>query len=810
MIEANIQVPPSQTIEIREFRGFTDSECCPPGWFNIIDNVDLEDDGSICSRWGSEILCPNAPLTSLGNVRINHLECFKGKLLVFQEKKVFCKTDAGAYEEITGPKGGDLLDEALPDSCSDSDFWNDHLIITGGNCSKPKKIYCDENGNLTAKSLGLPAVDVSEDNTSFFEVTQPLAGSVNAIGDVPPQNFIIAFFYCCRYVNEQGVEFLDFGPVTYVPMPSAFVGLGAAGSVSPALFVGPSLAIVDPLPVPEFTCPDGSQYDEMEVKLHVYRTATNSSTFYKLGEYENNVGSIFYTTNGSATAGGVTSEDFFFTTEEVTENGTTYLKFTDTIVNNQVIYNQGSTIEWTPAPYSEFVEVIDEIAWYAGETCVDGETYDNRLYQSIPGAPGSVPRSYFVEFDGRINGLSQYSRFPIVSVIDDCGDCKLYRVQGRLDEFGRDELIPNIIADRTAAINNNSFVRAESGLYFLGTGGSGVYRTDGYKVEKVTDPKCNFDETYCELIEEEYQRKNIYGTYDKYRNRIYWGVTSTRARTENDKYLVYHESRNAFTWHTNGENFKPSASIYDYEEKALIRGDARGYVFQHQDGLTSDPTVDVGTAAANWGTSLVPFCLKTTEIDFGDCSKNKQVSKIYFHGKPEANSTFKIESFDNGCDTPKTLNLVEFEYNDGCHMYVSRRFACSRANVKSKQIKLSSSSSVIECGTEPADFIIYEPMENSIARQSAEPFDNDDIGNTICIEGQEVEITNIIFGGKAEITLAPKPAAGNYAWALKGFDKQDRFCINCIGMTFCVIGDVGGEFTAGSSKTAQWEAFQNG
>lgn len=778
MLNVTVQVPASQRIEIRKFRGFTDSECCPPGWFNEIENIDFEDDGSLCQRWGSQILCPDTPLTTQGRLRIEHLACFKGKILIFQGSKISCKNEDGSIDLVQGLKDTDIMNAADEENCSDSDYYNEHLLVVDDACSNPSKLYCDENGDLVAKTMGLPKPP--EDVLSFTPV--PLPGGLNG------GSIIFAYFWCCRYTTQSGTEFLDYSPVCYQK---------AGPFTNQQLFWGP---VIDDF----FECPDGTQYDEENITFHVYRTALNGTTFFKVAEWDRITFQNF----------GPVSNVIFNAAAD------------NALINGEVIYNQGSTIQWTPAPPSSFVEVIDDVAWYAGRTCVEGKEYNNRLYQSIPRAPWSVPREFYVEFDGTITGLSQYSRFPIVSVVDDCGHCKLYRVEGRLDIFGRSQLIPRVIADSTAAINNQSFVIAETGLYFLGFGGSGIYRTDGYRVEKVTDNECNFDDTYCELIETELQRKRAYGVYDKYRNRIYWGVTTTPGLAENNKYLVYHEHHNAFTWHSSGDNFQPSASIYD--DKQLIRGDGRGYLFEHNHLYYTDPTVDVDSPASEWGTTRIPWCLKTTPIDAGDCLNNKQFQKIYFQGKPETNSTFGIESFDNGCKTPKTLNLVEFKNSEGwcassdgwcqgpngwcvgegCHMHQVRRFACTRTMSKSKAIRICATSSVIECGTEEADYIVWNPLENSLANQSGIPFDNQSIGDTVCIEGQEVEIENIIFGGKALVTLDPKPDAGNYAWARKGFPKNERFCLSCMGMVYCVLGDVGGEFSQNSSKTAQWNSFQ--
>lgn len=771
MLEANINLPQEQRIELRNWGSFTDWSCnCPPGFFNEIENIDIQDDGSLCVRPGSSTLCPDNPLTSQGNFRIERLACFKDKLFIFQEKKVTCKNDDGTIETVAGPKGDELLFEAIEDSCSDHDTWNEHMIITDDACSQPVKIYCNELGQLTAKAMGLPPVNVCPD----------LSSSVNT----GTANYIYAFFWCCEYTIASGKQFQDVGPVKLVRIENA------------PSFVNPG-EFVDITNIPELVCPPGFQYNLNNTRLHIYRTTDNGTTFF-----------------------------------EVAQIPTTQISYQDglqdnVLQNNQVIYNQGSTVQWTAAPAASFVEVIDDVAWYAGKTCVDGQVFENRVYQSIPGAVGSSPREFYVEFEGRINGLSQYARFPIVSVVDDCGHCQLYRINDRLDIFGRGNLTPYVIADATAAINNNSFVKAETGLYFLGYGGSGIYRTDGYKVQKVTDPKCNFDETYCRMIKTERQRKNVYGTYDKKRNRIYWAVSTIPGLTENNKLLVYHEHHNAFTWHSNGDCFRPSAIIFDQISNNLIRGDSRGYTFEHNPLDLTDPDINVDIAVDQWGTKHIPWCLKTTPFDFGDCVSNKQVNRIYFRGKPQTNATFQVESFDNGCQRPSTCNLVEFKNTEGwcvddeyafceapegwcvgteCHMYASRRFKCTRTMTKDKAIRLCATESVLECGTMPSGFISWNKSFGSFTKPSGMEFTNDDIGRTIEFEGVSATIILVQNGVAAtDLPVGERPDSGGYAWALRGYAKNERFCLDCMGFFYCVLGTVGGEFSVAESKTLSWE-----
>ena len=60
------------------------------------------------------------------------------------------------------------------------------------------------------------------------------------------------------------------------------------------------------------------------------------------------------------------------------------------------------------------------------------------------------------------------------------------------------------------------------------------------------------------------------------------------------------DSESAFTTWSGGEAFKPSSILFhnepDQTVKRLYRGDARGYVLYHQEGLYTDPDINKDVA----------------------------------------------------------------------------------------------------------------------------------------------------------------------------------------------------------------------
>ena len=115
-----------------------------------------------------------------------------------------------------------------------------------------------------------------------------------------------------------------------------------------------------------FNCPAGTQYDETNVELHVYRTTDDGTTFYKLAEIGYPIPNPirFYAgefSDGIVVNGGKTYYPLGVNTFTIPGGGGAVF-FEDFIQNEEVIYNQGQSTQWTQAPPASFVEVIDDVA----------------------------------------------------------------------------------------------------------------------------------------------------------------------------------------------------------------------------------------------------------------------------------------------------------------------------------------------------------------------------------------------------------------------------------------------------------------
>ena len=758
MLDVQVQLPPSTRLALRDFTGgFTDWKCgCPENFFTIFCNFDILDNRSICERFGSRPYDLNNPRVP-NEKRVQHMDCLKGNILYFSGRNISALVD-GTLTNISGAQTDQIMFGATDDTCSDSAFWQDHIYTVDDTCSQPTKIYCNRDGDLVARTAGIPPLLVPPTVTSNTN---------------EGASYLYAFVRCCEY-DVQDSTFIDFSDSVVVQITDGpdFDTLGES---------------VDITGITPLVSPPGINYDEANVDVKVYRTTNGGTTFYEIG---------------------------------VIPNGQT--TFTDgqpdtSIINNPIIFNQDSAITYDPAPPSKYIEIINDVAWYA-HTKIDGVIQKNRLYQSLPSDPDTVPRDFFIEFKGEINGLSNYDIYPIVSTITREGECTLWRVEGVLDEQGRNILQARVIIETVASINNNSFVKGKNGLYFFGT--DGVYRTDGIRAQKLSE---KWDDTYCRITETDRQKKNVYGTYDKFRDKVYWGVTNTPGFENNNEVLVFKERTNTFSWWKN-DNCLGSTSLIVKEKDGLIRADEFGHVMSHHEFYYGDALPDPDEPdTSQWLIKHIPWRIRSVEIDGGDCHTDKWYTKIQLQGKPTTNVTLGINSYDNGCKTPKNLKDVQFKYSDGwcaedvpwcsepwcegsdCYMYETRRFACGKLRSKTKCIELFRQQEVLECSIpgDNATFASVNADPDGIAKISQANFikyGQDALGMVLTIEDNEYVVTSQDGGTFCVDDPDNVLSSGVQEYQLTGYELNQRFCLSCISMTYCVLSNEDGGYMAPEAK----------
>jgi hypothetical protein len=568
--------------------------------YEICENLLINADGKPYSRPGSQIFDEDYPQIPAGAQRIGTLINYdKDSELLIQSATNVYYIDGG-WQTLQGPGTNAVFTAGTTANIVSHSAWNKHVFLTHDGFPSPMKIYRDQAGDLQVRNAGLP------------EMAAPTC-THGTVGTA--KSYIYAFCYFYEYqVGTGAVTFQDFGPTTRVTVQgNTDIDAGAANTV--AITSIPSIA-------------SGTEnYDTANIKVKIYRSENNGTTLYYVGQVNNGTTTFNDTTTDPALVAG-----------------------------NLPIYTTGGVPDNDPPPKAKFVHIAGDIALW-GHVKEGSETLGNRVVQGQAGDPDSAPAGFFDDMDEDVTGISSVAGTIVVFTANGVN-----RMEGVFDELGRNGLSHKKIADTIGSVNHQGIVQTPEGLFFFGD--DGIYFTDAYQVKKVSD---GWNETYKTLVDTETKRKRIVGTYDPKQRMVHWAVQSEDANSDNDAILTLHlrfgiRARSCFTFSfKNGTSFAPT--FITYFNKKLIRADRRGYIFQHDDTLTTDPKVDTGVAASNWITKAIIFRWRSAAFNFGTDSIRKFIPSIAFQCLNESNLSLQIISINDDGRSTRELVPLRFRGN---------------------------------------------------------------------------------------------------------------------------------------------------
>jgi hypothetical protein len=579
----------TQPFEVSDFSGgITDHYVDgPPNCAEELDNLLLTTNAKPKTRPGSVLFLEE--VIPLGNQRIGALinHNLDQHLLVSSARDLIYE-DAGAWATLVGPGSNKVFTAGSATTNIAHAFWNGHTFLTNDEHCPPMKVYEDSAGDLQVRNAGLPR----------------MSSSPSCSGTAGVNNYLYAFCYIYEY-TVGSLTFIDFGATTLVEVPS--VNEPSASAVGMTAIP----AIVSGL----------ENYDTANIKIGIFRTITNGTTFYKVGEVTNGT-TVFSDTMSDAT-----------------------------LQNQELLYINGGVLDNDPAPLAKYIHVAGDIAWYAN--IKEGTEYlTYRVRQSHPGDPDSCPETFYVDMPEEIKGISSINGVPIVL-------CKkgIYRIDGAYDELGRGAPIAQKIADSVGCVSHNSIVQTQDALFFAGN--DGFYTTDGFKVVKISS---GLDATYKNLVSSAAKQARITGCLESENNRVWWGVTDGSAATDNDVCFVLDlrwgvRPQSTFTT-ASGTSFAPTALTFFNGQ--LIRGDSRGFVFKHDEEYKTDPQIDTTEAPGDWLTETIIHLYVSVATNFGTNFVRKWVTRISLVAKNETNVSLQINS--NNDDNRKTKALVPIRF----------------------------------------------------------------------------------------------------------------------------------------------------
>jgi hypothetical protein len=411
--------------------------------------------------------------------------------------------------------------------------------------------------------------------------------------EVGETSYVYAFYYSDNYTVFD-LDYESLGPTKLVKISDV-----KAPNESP-------ISISD---IPVLTNGVDGNLNTANIKVNIYRTENAGTFFRKVGEVTNGV---------------TTFED---STADVT--------LADTGIP---LYTNDGTVDYDPPPLHKFNHVVNNTGYFAYIKDDNGVS-PYRVRQSVPGIPDTAPIDFYCEVDDEIAGISSVRSNPIVF-------CRkyIYRIDQFFDQFGRGNMVPIRISDTAGCISHNSIVPCENGVFWWGN--DGIYYTDGYQVNKVTD---QLNDRYKDILKNTTQKNRITGKVFEKERLVIWAIQTNSSNLDNDKFLILDlkfgvsNSMTAVTW--SGESFRPTAlEIFNDE---IYRGDTRGFIFRHKDNLSTDVKVNIYKAPADWVSETIIWRLRSIHYNFGGTFFRKIPSRVLLTAANAGNTTVQITAVND-------------------------------------------------------------------------------------------------------------------------------------------------------------------
>lgn len=540
--------------------------------------------------------------------------------------------------------------------------------------------------------------------------------------------------------------------------------------------------------------PTLSEYDT-DIKVNIYRTSLNGTVYFEVDNVAN---------------GTSTYSDYSLDSTDSQGKGA--------LINRQQIYTTGGVVGFDQVEGAKYLHVVNNKAYYAG-IYEDGKLIENRLLQSINGAPDAVPASFFDDFDDEIVGLSSARSNLIVF-------CKnsIYREAGEFGETGQGFLTHEKISDVVGCLNHSSIVQTEIGIFFAGT--DGFYYTDGYQVIKVS---LELDETYKSFTSSVSQKAAIRGAYDPSGRRVWWSVRENDGDTRNGKFFVLHlndgtKPSSTFTT-VFGENIKNSAHTFWLGHHWI--GVRDGYVMHSAPYQKSDVDPETGYSSA------IQFNYLSTALDAGGIFNTKYATKMHVIGDNVGNANIepyivRDKNFDNigvraMAEISYADNIVwgnpvcvwgqnETWWNNTGRMDEWRRFPRTTIRSDVFQVGFRNSDSTVYASEDEAYFPddVYADVSSSSnvslnsLSQGALTWPSDLKGLYISFDSDDYE-TEYEISSQSGSTLVISTSfttdtATRLAFKITGYKKNQKFSISSYVVHFANIGEGGASYVRGKNN----------
>lgn len=595
-----------QGLEFRDFSGgVTDYYLdAPLNKFEEADNFLIFKYGGIgrlFTRPGSEIYDEDFFQIPAGSQRVGTLKYFSSHLIVHSARKFYLPEDAGAGA-WTEITGPVTTNSVFPSGVTVSDF----VSMAEWN----KHLIVTNSAYSKPQKLYPNSSNVLQLRTAGMPA---LASSPTVTrGAAGAGTYIYRFHY--QYTYTVGtVDYIDVGPTTEVTVTAC---------------EAPNVSQVAITTIPALANGTTHNYEtnSSNLKVIITRTADAGQVFYRVGTVNN--GTTTFNDNMSDA----------------------------TLVNQEPLYTEGGYVEVNEPYPSKCVFIVEDFAYYAN--CKIGtEVHGNRVYQAIPGDIDGIGLDFYTDTPSDIIAGGSFQSIPILAC-----DKGAYRIEGKFDAQGNGYMVAREISATSSCVSERSMVQTPVGVFWAGK--DGFYYSDGYRCFRVNK---YWDQTYSLLTDDTSKYGRIQGAYDSKKNRVYWIGCDGAVASDNNilwaldlNFVPPSEDMPFTSW--SGTSFFPTA--IEFESNQLIRGDKRGYILRHEDGLYTDPKIDTGVADANdWVTETIIYSYKSAATNFGSSFERKYVPSMSLQAQNETNISLQIVSDNDDGRSEANLKPIVFKGN---------------------------------------------------------------------------------------------------------------------------------------------------
>lgn len=424
------------------------------------------------------------------------------------------------------------------------------------------------------------------------------------------KSYIYAFHYFYEY---------QVGTVT-------FRDLGAVTEVQATDIDAPDVTTVAITSIPTLVNAGGTHFDTASIKVKIYRTIDAGTTLYEIGEVTNGT-SVFNDTQADSV-----------------------------ISTNATIYTTGGVLSNGEPPLAKALHVNNGVAWY-GNIKSGTEIIQNRVYQSVVDDIDSVPLTNFIDLEDNIVAISSYLDRTVVLC-----EKSVYRLDGLYDSQGLGGVTYQKISDTIGCISLSSVVQIQKGIVFASE--EGFAFTDGFDTFKISD---GFNKRYRDFVKTDLQKKRIYGVYDRFDHRVWWSIQSSDGVNDDADTCYILDTRyglrpdSTFTTAGNQDEFAPTAILF--KNGNLIRGDRRGYIFQHLDELYSHPKIDLTKTPDQWFETAIKYDFVSCATSFGTTKFRKFVPRVILTCENITNLSTQLVSITDIGSRERDIPLIRWRGN---------------------------------------------------------------------------------------------------------------------------------------------------